>query len=219
MTPAHAFFIPSIFFLGLFFGALIARKAGPVTHARADAHPARRASGWGLGIAFLVFVGTFVATHMLALLGGVKALHHVLNGQPIFDQRPSFASADVYARLEAFGAPGRAMYQQFTYTADLLFPLSLLAFLAVLARFVLDRSAVRGALRTVLLVLPGLWFCSDMLENTMVYHLIAQYPLQHPWLAGTLGLVTTVKFSLLLLALVVPAVCSVWLRQRTAALA
>lgn len=216
MTPAHVFFIPTMFLLGFITGSLVSRGAPRGSGSATGYRAASWANGKSVGIALVVLLATFVATHMFPLLGGVKALHHVLNGQRIFDQHASFTSAEVYERLDGFGPLGRAMYQQFTYTADLIFPLSMLAFLVLLARFVVDRSGLNGSMRKLLQGLPLVWFSADMLENTMVYTLIAQFPQENNLLASTLGFVTTAKFALLLLSLLAPAVGSVLFRRNDA---
>lgn len=226
MTPAHIFFIPSIFFLGFVVGGLIAQRfmrssghaptATPIQgHAAGRTAPDR--SGRTLAAALMIFVSVFVATHMLPLFGGVKALHHAIGGQPIFDQHASFSGAEIYARQEAFGPLGRHLYQRFTYTADVVFPLSLLAFLLLLARYVTARAAMVAPLRRTLRVLPIAWFASDMLENSIVFLLLSQFPERNEPLANVLGYVTATKFGLLLFSLVLPALVSVVLsKNRTA---
>lgn len=210
-TSAHFFFIPIVFFLGLFFGGLLPRQRFGV----AVGQLRRRAtSAKAVALAFAVFALVFVFTHLLSHTSGAHSLSVHLGGQPIFDQRPSFSSVQVYDRLTAFGEEGRSMYQKFTYTDDVVFPLSLLVFVYFLGRFVGDRSAVGNGLRLVLLGLPLVWFGFDMLENAMVYQLIGQYPLTSETLGNLLGLVTVTKFALLLACVVVPATTSILFRRR-----
>lgn len=106
------------------------------------------------------------------------------------------------------------MYQRFTYTDDVVFPLSLLVFVYFLGRFVGDRSAVGSGMRIVMQGLPLVWFGFDMLENAMVYQLLGQYPLTNETLGNLLGLVTVTKFALLLACVVVPATTSIVFRRR-----
>lgn len=216
MTPAHIFFIPSIFFLGFILEGLAGSRsrsdgsaiAGNTTHSG----PLIRT----LVIAFFVFASIFVATHMSPQFGGAKAVTAVMHGMPLFDQRPSFSSADVFQRLDAFGDAGRNMYQRFTYSVDIIFPLSLLVFLSLLARFVNQRVALSAGLRKLLLAIPAIWFSADMLENIIVYTLIAQFPAQNDLLGGSVGYVTVAKFSLLLLSIAGPAILIVARRRERA---
>lgn len=140
------------------------------------------------------FVVLFVGSHLASMHGGPRALHDVLGGQPIFDQRPSFSATDVYARVAAFGDVGRAAYSRLTYTGDLLFPLVLLTFLVQLQRFL---SARAGGRYRALLLVPAAWFLADLTENAMIYTLLRDFPTRHEGLAGALGAVTTFKFALL----------------------
>ncbi len=67
--------------------------------------------------------------------------------------------------------------------------------------------------RKALVALPIVWFGSDMLENTLVFSMISQYPVQNEVLGGILGFVTVAKFSLLLLSIAGPAVFLVVLKK------
>lgn len=216
MTPAHVFFIPSVFFLGLLVGAIATarfQRAAPATPHSGSAQVTGKTSARSVVLAFIVFAVVFAATHLSPQFGGAKAITVAMHGMPILDQRPSFSSADVYARLDAFGPVGRGMYQRFTYSVDVVFPLSLLIFLSLLARFVTQRTGLNAGWRPILLALPFAWFISDMLENAMVFSLIANFPIQNDLLGGIVGYVTAVKFSLLLLSIAVPAVCLVVLQR------
>jgi len=44
-----------------------------------------------------------------------------------------------------------------------------------------------------------------MLENATVFYLLSEFPKQHPFIAGSLGWITVIKFVLLFLSLFVPA--------------
>lgn len=207
MTSAHFLFIPALFLLGFLFGGLLAmhRSSSLQTQAggAASGRP-MRISRRLLGAAFLLFVAVFVATHILPTFGGVKALHHAMAGAPIFDQKPSFSSAEVQQRLAGYGESGRALYQRFTYSVDVIFPLTLLAFLALLARFVVERRSLSTAQALAMQTLPPIWFAADMLENSIIYRLLTQFPSEPVSLGQALAWVTVTKFALLLLCLAAP---------------
>ncbi len=218
MTPEHFLFIPTVFFLGFFFGGMFSQRNRHANESSSEngvielASPAT--SVYALGISFLTFASIFVATHMLPLFGGAKALHLILQGKHLFDQRPSFTSSEIYQRLNDYGELGRAMYQRFTYSVDVVFPISFLVFLLVLNRFVGERTTLSQLTRRRLMALPAIWFASDMIENAIVFSLIAQFPGRNEFLSGILGFVTIAKFGLLLLSIMVPAIGSVLFRKK-----
>ena len=152
----------------------------------------------------LVLVASFAATHLLPLPGGANALHSSLGHQALFDQSPASSTDEVYARLDRYGEAGRQAYARFTYTGDVVFPVVLLAFLLVMARFVAERVMPSKQVRILLLLAPVLWFVSDALENATIYRLILEYPTHNDFLGEALGVVTRTKFGLLLASLVFP---------------
>ena len=212
MTPAHFVFIPTVFMLGFLLGGLLAGRSPAAPQTRAinpiEGKPARVSPAL-LGAALLLFAGVFVATHVLPMPGGVKALHHAMGGAPIFDQQPSFSSAAVQQRLGDFGELGRALYQRFTYSVDVIFPLSLLAFLSLLARFVAQRRSLSARHALSMQILPLLWFAADMVENASIFSLLTLFPAESVGLGQTLAWVTVTKFALLLLSSMTPALVAV----------
>jgi hypothetical protein len=195
MTHEHIIFIPVIFFIGFILGKLSSTK-------NKHTSPSRK----GLIISLITFVSLFVSTHIFPFFGGVKALSFVLYGMPIFDQRPSFSSFDVYQRLVDFGSEGREMYQRFTYSADLVFPISFLIFLIMLSKFINERYQPSKNWKKVFITLPILWFFSDVIENVIVFKLLSIFPLENIFLGNVLGEVTVAKFFLLLMSIFAPAI-------------
>lgn len=216
MTSAHIFYIPAIFFLGFLGGAAMANIFSPKESAKSDIPLIPKIKGWVLALAFGVFAVVFVITHMVPFAGGAKSLHAMLGHQSLLDQRASATAEEVYLRLENFGEAGRAAYQHFTYSGDVIFPLSLLVLLTLLAFFVRERTSLKQSLRLVLIAVPAIWFLTDMAENSVIFYLLAQYPEQNLSVAGTLGIITNLKFGLLLGAVGLPAVFYVLLRKKAA---
>lgn len=214
ITREHLFFIPLIFFLGAALGALTLRWQLARSESR---HPALRSplprprvSARGLLLPLAAFAVLFVATHLSSLHSGPRALSEALQGQPLFDQRPSFSADEVYARLTAFGPEGRAAYRRLTFGGDLLFPLGLFAFLLQLTRFVSERlPALTPRLRALLLLPPLAWLLADLGENALLFRLLTRFPERHDALAGYLGTVTDLEFTLLLASIALPALLSV----------
>lgn len=189
MTPEHLVFIPTVFLLGFLSGVLAVN---------------RREGGLPVLLTLGIVVGVFGLTHLTSFPYGARALHNASGGLALFDQRPSFSASEVVARLDAFGPGVRGMYQRMTTTGDVLFPLSLLLFFIALARYATAWMSGGAAWRAALLALPLAWFGTDMLENGIIYALIAQFPSPDPLLAVSLAPVTVVKMGLLPLSLVAP---------------
>lgn len=207
MTREHVFFVPAIFLLGFTLGALAlhwqqARTGRVATAARLPL----TVRAWGLAAPLVAFVLIFVLTHLLQVPGSPRALTAELHGQQMFDQQPSFSAEEVYERMAAFGASGRAAYRQLLFSADLLFPLVLFTFLVQLTRFVALRlPALSTRVQRTLLLVPLSWLLSDLLENAIIAYLLDTFPTQSDALAARLGTVTDVKFTLLVASLCVPA--------------
>ena len=206
MTAGHFFFIPTIFFLGFFIGSTVTNF---LSQKKIEKHRIRftpRSGGSLVASTFVVFIIVFTITHMISFSGGAKSLHATLGHKPLFDQHPSGTAGEVYARLDSFGEAGRTAYKQFTFSGDVIFPLSLLVFLIALAYFVRERTSPSAGLRRILIAVPLIWFLSDMLENSIIYYLISQYPRKIVFLADNLVIITILKFALLLASIALPAI-------------
>lgn len=198
MTSAHIFYIPTIFLLGFLAGNLFNNRAAT------SASSASPFSGSILLGAFLVFAVVFIGTHFFEIPRSSKAVTVALNGAEIFDKKPSYSCDEVYQRISTFPPSGVYLYKQFTHTIDVLFPVSLFAFLFLLSRFVIQRNRPRKAFKVLITLLPILWFLSDMIENSVIYYLLDEFPIRHDVLAGFLGGITISKFTLLLLSILMP---------------
>jgi hypothetical protein len=149
----------------------------------------------------LVLAGVFAATHLLPIPGGKKAVTAAIDNGRLFDQSPSFDAAEVLVRLEGFGEQGRAAYQTMMYTSDLIFPLAILALLLLTSRylFLIDGQA---RLPRVAALLAVSFFGTDMIENSIIYYLLATFP-EASSLGSLLGIVTSAKFAFLASAVLV----------------
>jgi hypothetical protein len=163
-----------------------------------------------------LFAAVFAATHVLKFPGSVAHFIEVTGGQSILDLSPSFSSDEVYRRLDAMGEAGRSAYLRLIWTVDVLFPLVALYFLLTLAR-VAERTAAPGRpLGTLLFALPLVYFSFDLLENVSVLALIVYFPAQLPMVGSTLGVLTVIKRTSMMLALTVPLLLVAWTRIRAA---
>ena len=222
MTPEHLLFIPSIFLIGFAAGVMLTPYAIALSQKRqleqqtADRQRTQpnRFSGRIVVFLLLGFFMVFAATHLFSLPYTMASLREMTGGLPLFDQSTSFSAEEVYSRLTQFGPEARMVYQRFTYTADLVFPLTFLLLLSSLAGYVGERSTISQRFRYLMLVLPAIWFLSDMLENSMTFALIAQFPRPTNVIGGLIGYVTVVKFSLLFMALLLPPLVFSLYRRR-----
>jgi len=205
MTAEHVFYIPSIFLLGYLSALMVQARRYPTT--APDAPPSiHRHSGRRLLISFFLFVLVFVITHFFPFPMGARQVHHALGGLPLFDQSPLYIATHVYDRIVHYPEDGRLLYQRFTYTTDLVFPLTLFVFLLSLNKFLSARKQTHRSAWRLSLALSAVWLALDLIENTMVFALLDTYPQRMDWVAGNLGYVTTTKFALLLASFLLPAV-------------
>ncbi|MDP2125272.1 MAG: hypothetical protein Q8J92_12900 [Parvibaculum sp.] len=156
----------------------------------------------------------FAITHYAPIPYGLKELAAMGGGEKILDLAPAFTGEAVHARLEAFGAEGRAVYQRFAVTTDVAFPLALLVFLLVFARFAGERASLPRTARGLVLAVPVVWFAADMIENLTIFTLIAQFPARNDLLEPNLGYVTLAKRALLLASLALPVLLLLWTMAR-----
>ncbi|MCT3647707.1 hypothetical protein HZQ44_06870 [Elizabethkingia anophelis] len=198
MTFQHLFYIPTIFLLGLIFGILLSNNTS-------TASVEGKMSGKKLGLVFLIFIIVFIITHSFNVPAGSKQVSMLLGGLEIFDKKPIFGSDAVYHNMQSFTEIGIQIYKRFTYTIDVIFPLSMLLFLYTFSRFTLQRVALTKYFFKTVKLIPLIWFGFDMLENATVFYLLSGFPKQYPLVAGSLAWITVAKFALLFLSLLVPA--------------
>lgn len=157
-------------------------------------------------IAFVILIAVFIATHALPIPGSLSDVMAAAGGQTILDQKPAFSSEEVYRRLDAFGPTGRERYRWFLATTDVIFPLTLLAFLFLLARYTSQQLGPPQALRGLLLLFPVAFFVFDMIENLSIFLMLSDYPERHQLTGGLLGYVTSIKRLSMYAAIVLPLV-------------
>ena len=211
MTTQHIFYIPTIFIIGFVFGIMIAEKRRGINAissiiSTSQGDPLQhKTSGRKLFQYFVIFLLVFLITHMFEIPWGSKAVSHLLGGVEIFDKRPVFSIIEIYNRLDQFPVEGIVAYKRFTYTIDIIFPLSFFAFLLTFARFVSQRILIPKYIIKLLIGLPFFWFACDLIENAVIFNILSNYPSQSINLASSLGYITTVKFGLLLLSIFTPS--------------
>ena len=157
-------------------------------------------------IAFVILMVVFTTTHLLPIPGSLSGVMATADGQAILDQQPAFSTEEIYRRLDAFGPAGRDLYKWFLVTTDVIFPLSLLAFLSLLARYTSQQCAPPPTLRGLLVVFPVAFFVLDMIENLSIFLMLSDYPERHQFTGRLLGYVTVVKRLSMYMAILLPLV-------------
>lgn len=161
-------------------------------------------SGRSVLIAFGIALAIFVLTHLAPIPGGLRDLMSVNGGHAILDQQPELSAQGVYERLDAFGEEGRALYQRFLLTTDIVFPIGLLVFMSLFARFSAERLGSWPLLRVLLPVVALTWFAFDMIENLSIVALLSNYPVRNDTVASYLGVVTLAKRFMLIASILMP---------------
>lgn len=216
MTKEHIFYIPLIFFTGFLLGTLVIGKRSYKKNEGLQVNSALPGSSqftisWKFLLStFLIFVVVFIITHLFDLPYGAKNVKSALGNLEIFDKQPSFSSSKVYERLQAFSTDGLKVYKRFTYTMDVLFPVSFFTFLFTLTCFVGKRMTFSKKTVKVLTLLPIIWFLFDLLENAIVFCLVSEFPKRNDFLGGIIGYITVTKFGFLLLSVFVPLILSIF---------
>ena len=219
MTIQHILYIPTIFVLGLVFGIMTnERKRGIIVKnsiaTTSQNYPLqRKISGSKLFHTFIIFILVFVFTHMFEIPWGSKAVSQLLGGAEIFDKSPVFSSIGIYNRLSQFPIEGLIAYKHFTYTIDIIFPLSFFAFLLTLTRFVSQRITIPKYLANILIGLPVFWFTCDLIENAVIFIILSDFPSQSKVLASSLGYITVMKFGLLLFSIFTPSLLFIFAKK------
>lgn len=206
MTANHIIFIPIIFLIGLILGGLLSsfilsNKQQTVKPTIANSSVVKATP---LIISFIFFALVFVATHTLSIPYGVNNIEELSGGEALFDKSPLFSHVEVYHRLETFGANARDAYKVFLFTTDLIFPISFLLLLSLYATYVSKKVHISKKLSRFLSVVPLVWFSLDMVENSIIYAMLEQFPRPTVMIANVLAYITVSKFVMLFVALVLP---------------
>jgi len=164
-------------------------------------------------LALALAVVSYVIAHLLPIPGGLRQVM-TATGSPLLDQIPSFSQEEVYARIAAFGAEGRALYRRFALTTDIIFPLTWMPFLFLYAGFACSRLGASPAARSALLAIPVAYLMADIIENVFVWIMLTDFPAPHPSLGGAMIYPTAAKWLALISALLLPTAMIIAWRVR-----
>lgn len=206
MTTQHLFYIPTVFLLGFVFGIIFSENRLLRSTNNSDGSFRDRMSKNKLLYTFLIFILVFIITHLFEIPWGSKQVSSLLNGQEIFDKKPLFSSDEVYTKIGTFSEEGLKVYQRFTYTVDIIFPVSFFVFLLTFAQFVAYRIKKPKLINRIITILPTLWLITDFLENLILYIILSNYPTRYEFLGGIIGVVSAIKFTLLFCSIITPVI-------------
>ncbi len=116
----------------------------------------------------------------------------------------SSSATETYERLSEMGDIGRALYMRLIVTIDIVFPLVMLAFLLIFARFAAQGAELRVWASRLLALPPLLYFGLDLLENASVLAMLIEYPERLDGVASIIGALTRGKRIAMLVAFLAP---------------
>lgn len=144
-------------------------------------------------LSFVLAASVLYAVHGLKFRGSVPYFLEVTNGVHLLDVKPAFGSDRIYERFEEYGDEGRAEYRFRLFTIDLLLPLSVLWFfllaMAKTSALVFENKKVQYGL----VAIPIIYVAFDIVENTVLFYLLSEFPTRVDSLAGILPYVTLIK--------------------------
>lgn len=164
-------------------------------------------------LSVFIAVITVWAIHAGDFSGSVPRFRQESGGE-LFDTKIARSSEEVFERIDGFGACGRAEYMFRNVTTDIVLPLSVLPMLVLCTRQWRDRRR-SPKLRLALGAAPFIYVFFDLVENFVVYFLIAQHPDANEALAHILPWLTIVKRIGAFTSLAILAASTVsWVRNR-----
>lgn len=137
-------------------------------------------------------------------------------GLGLIDMKTSYTPSQVFQMIGAYGEAGRSLYTTTTLTADTLYPLDYALLFALILIATYRRAFPQGRLLRFLVLVPFLTAAFDLLENGCIVSLLAAYPQQPVLLAQIASLFTTLKWSALVITVVLVLVGGVGLVTRSA---
>jgi hypothetical protein len=155
-------------------------------------------------VALTVALVVVVAVHVTQFPGSVPDFERASNAGTLFDADTEFTVDDVYARLDAYGDAGRQNYAFRNMTVDILLPLSVFPVLFLLALKAVTAATVDRRTRAAIFALPVAYVLFDLVENSIVLTLLADYPDRLNGAAEWLPYATITKRAATLLAILVP---------------
>lgn len=128
------------------------------------------------------------------------------------DTKLYYSPAELYEIMEPYGAQGRRVYALSHLTADVFFPLVYAFFFGLLIANIFQRAFPKDSWAQRLNLVPFMLLIFDLVENLGIVILLLSYPTQMVGLARLTGLVTSLKWILAGITVILPlAGAVVWL--------
>ena len=151
-----------------------------------------------------------IVSFILVFMAGIIMLGIVspyfssnVNGYPYLETKFFYTPYDLLEMAEGYGEAGRNLYVQISLTLDMLIPLLAGNFLTSSA-LLLSKAFKRGKAWRKSLFMLGIATCaSDWTENVFMISLLKTYPQQHMWLAVMGRIMTSIKYLLMIVFVVV----------------
>jgi hypothetical protein len=124
-----------------------------------------------------------------------KRIKEHSGGLGVPDLLHGFTAAELYARLEAFGAEGRRLYF-FAELVDLVYPLVYATFFAFVLALAVRALLAPGSRWTALCLLPYGAMVSDYLENTCFFTVLGAWPTRLDAVASLGGVFNLIKWAI-----------------------
>lgn len=122
----------------------------------------------GLGILLAIFLG------LMALMRTTAAqVAQLSGGQGIIDLTFGITPSKISAALSRYGRTAAAFYQWGFYAVDMVYALAYGTFYRCAIKSVVERCGLRGRVGEILPMLPVAAVTADLLENTMMFFLLA----------------------------------------------
>lgn len=171
----------------------------------------RQANGWNLLIFFVLFIlTTSVIFPLMSSL--IESPAEELGS---IDTQLYYTPQEFYEIIEPYGDQGRRVYALSHLTADILFPLVYAFFFGLLIAYVFQRTFPTDSWVQRLNLAPFVLLIFDLIENLSVVILLLAYPAQLLGLARFTGIITSVKWILAGITMVLPLTGGiVWLYYR-----
>jgi len=171
-------------------------------------HMQRKTHGlFGLGILLAIFLC------MMALMRLTAAQVELLSGgQGIIDLTFAVTPSRISAALSRYGRTAAAFYQWGFYAVDMFYALAYGTFYRCAIKSVAERCEMRGRAAEILPMLPVAAVTADLLENTMMFFLLAGS--RSGVLMWSFTVFNVIKFAAVYSSLAIVVGGAVWLLKK-----
>lgn len=110
------------------------------------------------------------------------------------DLKFSYSADTAYEMIEAYGQQGRDRYVRTAVTVDLAYPIVYTLLLMVWISLSLREAAISPVRTCIAVMVPGVTFLLDLIENAGIVIMLRAFPQRHETLANMTSLATSAKW-------------------------